>query len=62
MAKFRKSLRKFMGNESGQGTAEYVLLLVIVVSLVVIFKEKIKSAISEKTDEVKSSIMGVKAD
>jgi len=62
MSKFRNFLRKFRKSESGQGTAEYVLLLVIVVSLVVIFKDKIKSAISEKTDEVKSSIMGVKAD
>jgi hypothetical protein len=55
----RQSLRgNGLNNNRGQGTAEYVLLLVIVVALVVMFRGKIKDAMSSKTDEVSQGISG----
>ncbi len=54
--RMRKSL---ISNQSGQGATEYILLLVVVVSLVMLFKDKIKTkmdaqvnTLSGKMDEV----------
>ncbi len=41
-------------DESGQGTAEYVLLIAIVVGLVIMFKGKIMELVRGKLDEVGS--------
>lgn len=56
MKKIGSFLKNFWKDESGQGTAEYVLLLVIVVALVIMFKDKIKGLISGKLNEVESGM------
>jgi Flp pilus assembly pilin Flp len=56
---FSKKLRK---SESGQGATEYILLLVVVVALVVLFKDKIKSTMDTKLGELQSSISGFKGE
>jgi hypothetical protein len=43
-------------NERGQGMLEYILLLVVVVALVMVFKDKIKSAVEAKVGDLSSSI------
>ena len=45
----KNRLQSFWKDESGQGTAEYVMLIMIVVAIVVIFKQKIKDAIDKIT-------------
>lgn len=58
MKKFKNFSKKLLKNESGQGATEYILLLVVVVALVVIFKDKIKSAMEEKVGSLASDITG----
>jgi Flp pilus assembly pilin Flp len=53
LSKFFKSLWK---DESGQGMTEYILILVVIVSLAIAFGGKIKSAITSKTDKVSNDI------
>ena len=48
MKKLRNFARKLMKDQSGQGTAEYVLLIAIVVGALVFFGPKLKSKIEEK--------------
>ncbi len=55
------ALKNFMKDESGQGTAEYILLLVAVVMVAFIFKGKIKEIITGKMEEVGSSIESIKS-
>jgi Flp pilus assembly pilin Flp len=49
-------LKKFWQDESAQGMTEYILLLVVVVTLAYIFKDKIKKAVAGKMDSVGSGI------
>ncbi|AFX99820.1 Flp1 family type IVb pilin [Bdellovibrio bacteriovorus] len=58
MKKFKNFSKKLLKNERGQGATEYILLLVVVVALVVIFKDKIKSAMEEKVGSLASDITG----
>lgn len=60
MSKIKNFAKKLWADEGGQGTAEYVLLVAIVVGALVVFGPKIKQAISDKTDEVVSGIQEVK--
>jgi len=46
-------------NNRGQGATEYILLLVVIVGLVLMFGPKIKSAISQKTDQLSADIQSV---
>ena len=50
------TLKNLWKDESGQGATEYILLLVVVVALAMMFREKIRSTISEKLAELSSSI------
>ena len=50
-----KSLWK---DESGQGTAEYVLLVAIVVALVIAFKKPLMEAMNKKIGDVTGQISG----
>ena len=43
---------------SGQGTAEYVLLLVGIIAVGFIFKDQITSIVSEKLGQIQGDIMG----
>jgi Flp pilus assembly pilin Flp len=51
-------LRNLWSDESGQGTAEYVLLLVLVVAVVMLFGPKLKEAIMGKVGDLTTSIQG----
>lgn len=59
MKKFKNFSKKLFKNQSGQGATEYILLLVVVVSLVMIFKKDIQSAVQGKIDDLKSGIGSV---
>ncbi len=59
----RNRLRKnLIKNQSGQGATEYILLLVVVVGLVMLFKGKIKSAMSDKMGELDQSMQSIKSE
>lgn len=49
-------------NKSGQGMVEYILLLVVVVAIVAIFKEKIKGAVTDKMGDLQGKIQGFKGE
>lgn len=42
-----RNLRSFMREEHGRGTVEVVLIIVVLVALVAIFKESIKSLVEK---------------
>lgn len=56
MTKVKTFLKNLWKDESGQGTAEYVLLLVIVVALVLMFRGKIMELIKGKLEEIGSGM------
>lgn len=58
--KYKKT--KFLKNEKGQGMVEYILLLVVVVAIVAIFKDKIKSAVDSKVSDLGQKINDFKGD
>lgn len=60
--KFKNFSKKLWKNESGQGATEYILLLVVVVALVMLFKDKIKGAFEGKLSELSGSISGFKGE
>jgi Flp pilus assembly pilin Flp len=62
MKKFAQRVKSAFMDESGQGATEYILLLVVVVALVIMFKGKIRAAISEKLDELEGNIQSFKGD
>ncbi len=47
-----KKTGRFFRNNRGQGMVEYILLLVVVIGLVMIFKNKIIEIVRGKTDQV----------
>lgn len=59
MNKLKNFLRTLWNDESGQGTAEYVLLIAIVVGLIVIFKKRIMEVMGGKIEEVMGGISSV---
>ncbi|GIL18802.1 MAG: hypothetical protein BroJett040_25530 [Oligoflexia bacterium] len=56
MTKVKTFFKNLWKDESGQGTAEYVLLLVIVVALVLMFRGKIMELIKGKLEEIGSGM------
>ena len=52
MSKIKNFAKKLWSDESGQGTAEYVLLAAIVVGALAVFGPQIRSALQGKLDEV----------
>lgn len=59
MKKFKNFSKKLLKNRSGQGATEYILLLVVVVSLVMMFKGQIKTKMESTIGELKDRISGV---
>lgn len=57
MKKFKKFTKRMLKNESGQGATEYILLLVVVVAIVIVFKDKIRETVTEKVGNLSSQIM-----
>ena len=58
MQKLKKTALKLWADESGQGTAEYVLILVGIVALGIAFKDKLIPIISSKLGQIGSEIQG----
>lgn len=56
MHKLKQHMTKFWKDESGQGTTEYILLLVVVVGVAVLFKNQITSAINQKLEWLSSQM------
>ncbi len=48
----KKTLKKLWQDESAQGATEYILMLVVVVSIAYIFKDKIVNIVRDKTEQV----------
>lgn len=53
-------LKSLWNDESGQGATEYILLLVVVVGLALMFKDKIRAIVDEKMGELNTEIGGFK--
>lgn len=56
MKKLNNFVKALWKDESGQGMAEYVLLIVVVLSVAFLFKDKIKGMVDKKLGEVGSSM------
>lgn len=56
MKTFKSYSKNLLKNQSGQGATEYILLLVVVVSLVLMFKGEIQSTVQGKINELKGMI------
>lgn len=62
MNKVANKLKAMWKDESAQGALEYILLIAIVVTVVIMFRDKIKTAVKGKLEEVGTGIDGVKVD
>jgi Flp pilus assembly pilin Flp len=60
MKKLKQFANQLWNDESGQGTAEYVLLIAIVVGLLVTLGPRIKQAINDKMGEVEGGFGEIK--
>ena len=49
-----KTFRQFIKEEDGMGTVEVILIIVVLVGLVVIFKEKITEVVNSIFDKITS--------
>lgn len=58
MKQIKKTAIKLWKDESGQGTAEYVLILVAIVAIGMLFKKQITEAVGEAMGNVKTKISG----
>ena len=56
MKKIKITLKNLWKDESGQGATEYILLLVVIVALVTIFGDSIKTTLEGKISDVAGSI------
>lgn len=56
MKTFTNLMKKLWKDESGQGATEYILLLVIVVAIALLFRNKIQEIVSSKISEVGGAI------
>ncbi|HLB58919.1 MAG TPA: Flp1 family type IVb pilin [Bdellovibrionota bacterium] len=50
------NFHEFLKDESGQGTAEYILILAAAVALVIVFKDKILTVIKGAAEQVGSKL------
>ncbi len=50
--------KKLMKDESGQGATEYVLLVVVVVALVMMFRDRIRAALGDRLEQLSNDITG----
>lgn len=62
MKKFTAFMNNLWKDESGQGATEYVLLVVVVVALVFIFRDRITGALRTQVDKLGGSIEGFTGD
>lgn len=57
----KNKMKKLWTDESAQGATEYILMLVIVVGIALLFKNKIMGIITDKVDGLGSDIQGFSA-
>lgn len=58
MKTLKNKLQVLWKDESAQGATEYILMLVVVVAIAIIFKDKIKSIVTDKVGELGGAIGG----
>lgn len=58
--KFKSFSKKLFKNQRGQGATEYILLLVVVVALVMMFKNQIKQTMEGKLGDLQGMINEIK--
>lgn len=56
--KIENTVKSLWKDESAQGMTEYILLVVVVLAIALIFKDKIKEAVTNKLNEVQSGLGG----
>ncbi len=56
MKKLTSTLKDLWKDESGQGTAEYILLLVAIVGVAFLFKDKLMATVRGQIDAVSGQI------
>ncbi len=57
----KNNIKSLWTDESAQGATEYILMLVIVVGIAILFKNKIMGIITEKVDVLGGDIQGFSA-
>lgn len=58
MTKVKNFFKQLWKDESAQGATEYILLLVVVVGLAIVFKQKIKDLIGSKLEQLGGLVGG----
>lgn len=56
MSKCKQLVKNLWQDESGQGATEYILLLVVVVAIAALFRNKIYSAVQSKLGDLSDSL------
>ena len=56
MKKFTKTIKRIWEDESAQGATEYILLLMIVVAIVLLFKDNIRGLVQGRLDSLGSGL------
>lgn len=56
MKKLKNIIKNFWKDESAQGATEYILLLVVVVGLILVFKEPLKKMVKDKIEQLEVQI------
>lgn len=56
MLKIKNAVRNMWNDESAQGTSEYILVLVVVIAVAFIFKDKITQIVTDKMGEIGGKI------
>lgn len=58
MKKATALMKNLWNDEGGQGATEYILLLVVVVAIALIFKDRLKGMVTEKLGQLANDIGG----
>lgn len=56
MKKIKEISKKLIQDESAQGATEYILLLIVVVAIAMMFRERITEAVRGKLSDLSNSI------
>lgn len=58
----KQQIRRFLKEEDGMGTVEIVLIIVVLIALVMIFKEKIKQVVNKAMNTISTNSNSVMSD
>ena len=62
MNKLKNIVQKLWKDESAQGATEYILLLVVVVAIVILFKDRIKGLLEGRLEALGSGLGNITTD